>query len=84
MQKEAVKTWLLQNAKAPIGMQYTHSWIVECLLLRNKSRRAYLHIRNHKILVPTLNNYLKKMKPSYDFCKEIFKRLQVKVAEMKP
>lgn len=76
------------KCKGPKGMRYTHSWVLECLLLRIKSRRGYLHLRNKKLLpvptIDTLNKYLKNLKPSYGFSKELFRLLKLKAEKMDP
>lgn len=75
-------------AKDKRGMRYTKRWILECILMRIKSRKAYLHLESHSILpVPTLstlNGYLKTMKPTYGFDSSFFASLKKKVSSMKP
>lgn len=41
----------LSGVKNKKSMRYSQRWILECLLLRVKSRKAYLHILNHKKIV---------------------------------
>lgn len=86
-QQEAVKTCLTAaQCKGPTGIRYSQPWILECILFRIKSRRAYLHVLSHQIFqvptIDTLNKYLKKMKPSYGFNAETFDLLRAKAAEM--
>lgn len=70
------------------GMRYSKRWILECLLLSIKSRKAYLHLRNHNILplptLSTLRSYLQNMKPRYGFDPQVFSILKKKSASMKP
>lgn len=62
------------------GMRYTKQWILECILLSIKSRKAYIHIRKHNILplptLTTLRTYLKNMKPRYGFDLQVFSMLK--------
>lgn len=88
-QQETVKACIVAaQAKGPNGVRFTNSFILECLLLRIKSRRAYIHIREHKLLtVPsmtTLTRQLKALKPSFGFCNETFAALQSKAIVMAP
>ena len=45
------------------GIRYTKKWILELILLSIKSRKAYLHLKNHNILplltLATLKSYMK-------------------------
>lgn len=70
------------------GIRYTKRWILECILLSIKSRKAYLHLRNHNILplptLATLRSYMKNMKPRYGFDPQVFNILKKKSAAMKP
>lgn len=70
------------------GLRYTNKWILECLLLRIKSPKAYSHLRDHNILVlptnKTLDRYMQNLKPSYGFDPHLFETLKTKVASMKP
>lgn len=70
------------------GIRYSKRWILECILLSVKSRKAYLHLKNHNILplptLGTLKTYLKNMKPRFGFEPQVFKTLQKKSASMNP
>lgn len=70
------------------GIRYSKRWILECLFLSIKSRKAYLHLRSNNILVlptlQTLKNYLKGMKPQYGFDPHVFNMLKKKSSSMKP
>lgn len=87
-QQEVVKTILkygkLDNKH---GMRYSREWILECILLRIKSRKAYIHLKNHQILplpaLTTLRRYMKNMKPQYGFDPQVFSMLKKKSASMK-
>lgn len=69
------------------GMRYSRRWILECLLLSIKSKKAYLHLRSHNILplptLTTLRKYLKNMKPQYGFDPQVFTMLKKKGEAMK-
>ena len=51
------------------AIRYSIQWIYTCLLLRIKSKKAYDHLRNHKILAlptcKTLMKYIQEIKGSY-------------------
>lgn len=70
------------------GVRYTTHWVYECLLLRIKSRTAYEHLREYKILAlptrGTLNRYIKAIKGSYGFDENVFKILKKKTSTMDP
>lgn len=70
------------------GMRYSRRWILECLLLSIKSRKSYLHLRNHNIFplptLTTLRKYLRNFKPEYGFDPQLFTMLKKKAAAMKP
>lgn len=76
---------LTRNKK---GMRYSQRWILECLLLRIKSRKAYLHILNHNLLplpsISTLNRYLQNLKPTYGFDPQVFRMLKKRSEKMSP
>lgn len=87
--QEVVKTiHTYGKVKDQRGMRYTKRWILECLLLSIKSRKGYLHLRNHNILplptFSTLRKYLQNMKPQYGFDPKVFALLKQKSAAMKP
>lgn len=87
--REAIKAcYSYANTDNKKGMRYTKRWILECLLMRIKSRMAYQHLRNHKILavptIRTLTKYIQNMKPSYGFDPEVFQMLKRKSEAMKP
>lgn len=87
--QEAIKTcWTLSKCSNKRGMRYTKAWIMECLLLRIKSRKAYLHLVKHNILplpcLNTLNRYIKNLKPSFGFDPALFAALKKKAEHMKP
>lgn len=69
-------------------MRYSRRWILDCLLLSIKSRKAYLHLRSHNILplpmLSTLRKYLRNLKPECGFEKEFFNMLKKKSMAMKP
>lgn len=69
------------------GLRYTNQWIYECLLIKIKSRKTYIHLRKHKILVlpsiTTLNKYIKYIGGTYGFLESTFKILSEKTAKMK-
>ncbi|XP_051158562.1 uncharacterized protein LOC127279948 [Leptopilina boulardi] len=87
-QQKVVKTILkygkLDNKH---GMRYSREWILECILLRIKSRKAYIHLKNHQILplpaLTTLRRYMKNMKPQYGFDPQVFSMLKKKSASIK-
>lgn len=86
-QKMAVQAcFAASNVKGIQGMRYNNQWIFECLLLRIKSRRAYEHIRKHKILVlpckKTLDRYIQNMKGTYGFQQSTFDVLKQKTTHM--
>lgn len=62
------------------GMRYSKEWILECILLRIKSRTNYLHLKLHNILplptISTLRTYMENMKPRYGFDKNVFSMLK--------
>lgn len=89
MQQEAIRACLAAaKCKGPNGIQYTNDWVLECLLIRIKSRKAYEHLRKHQILqlptIDTLTKYLKNLKASYGFCSSTLELLRMKAAAMKP
>lgn len=73
--------------KDPRGLRYANQWIYECLLIKIKSRKTYIHLRKHKILVlpsiRTLDKYIKVIGGSYGFLENTFKILAQKTAKMK-
>ncbi|XP_018367291.1 PREDICTED: uncharacterized protein LOC108763871 isoform X2 [Trachymyrmex cornetzi] len=87
--KKSIKAcWRYARSNDKRGMRYTKDWILECLLLRIKSRKAYIHLRSHNILalptIGTLNKYIKNFSPSYGFDPALFAMLKEKSAAMKP
>jgi len=86
-QQEAINACLMAaKCKGPSGRRYSNDWILECLLLRIKSKKAYLHIRNHNILplptLKTLQEYLNKLDPSYGFSLETLTLMRAKALKM--
>ena len=67
-------------------MGYSAAWIYECLLLRIKSRKAYQHILEHKILalpsISTLTRYIRKIKRCYGLHQSTFTCLKKKASVM--
>ena len=55
IQQLAIEASLKQvHAKGPKGVRYTRAWIMNCLLLRVASPKAYNMLRNMKLLpLPT-------------------------------
>lgn len=83
----AVKTsFAAMQCRSSNGIRYMMQWVLECLLLRIKSKKAYTHLRKHKILtlpsVQTLNKYLKVVKGAYGFQQAVFEALKIKTASM--
>lgn len=83
-QQEAFKSCIAASKVSSIhGMRYNTYWVYECLLIRIKSRKAYKHLRKHKILslpsIDTLNRYINKMDSGYGFHKCIFELLKKKI-----
>lgn len=76
------------TCKSNNGVRYTTQWIYECLLLRIKSKKAYVHLRKHKILIlpslQTLHRYLKTVKSAYGFQDNTFDALKLKTSSMMP
>lgn len=88
MQQAIKACYCYANTNDKRGLRYTNRWILECLLLRIKSRKAYQHLRNHNILavptIETLNTYIKNMQPRYGFDPQLFTMLRKKSEAMKP
>lgn len=68
------------------GMRYNRQWVYECVLLRIKSKKAYKHLRKHKILalpsLQTLERCLKRIKSAYGFQENVFLALKFKTTRM--
>lgn len=60
----------------------------ECILLRIKSKKAYKHLRKHKVLAlsafQTLDRCMRRMKSAYGFLDNVFEALKLKTAAMDP
>ncbi|XP_018405382.1 PREDICTED: uncharacterized protein LOC108781797 [Cyphomyrmex costatus] len=85
MKKSIKACWRNSRSNDKHGMRYTKDWILESLLLRIKSRKAYVHLRSLNILalptIGTLNKYIKNFSPS-GFA--LFAMLKEKSTAMKP
>lgn len=72
--------------QGPQGARYNRHWVYDCILLRIKSKKAYKHLRSHKILslpsFQTLDRYMRRIKSSYGFNENVFKALQLKTEAM--
>lgn len=70
------------------GIRYSRQWLYECILLRIKSKKAYKHLRKHKILVlpstSTLERHMRHIKSSYGFQESVFRALKFKTEKMDP
>lgn len=70
------------------GNRFVHKWILQCILLRIKSRETYENLRNRKILalrcINTLSTYIRKIKGSFGFQDSVFKLLRTKIFNMTP
>lgn len=81
IQQKAFESSLKQvKAKKPQGMRYSSTWIMNCLLLRIASPKAYKLIRSMKLLaLPTcsrLNQILAGMPCEYGFNKVALEAIQ--------
>ncbi len=47
------------------GMRYDAEWLMECLLMRIKSPKAYNHLRTHSLLPLPCNNTIRKLLSSF-------------------
>ena len=86
-QQTAIKTCVAAaRVKDKRSIRYSIQWIYECLLLRIKSKKAYDHLRNHKILAlptcKTLMKYIRKIYGSYGFLQNTFTCLEKKASLM--
>lgn len=74
MQEQVKACFAAAKAKGKKGRRYSTEWIYECFLLRVKGRASYEFLRQKNIMplptIPTLNKYIKNMKPTYGFHKE--------------
>ncbi|XP_051162377.1 ERC protein 2-like isoform X2 [Leptopilina boulardi] len=70
------------------GMRYSRQWLYECILLRIRSKKAYKHLRKHKILVlpstSTLERSMEQIKSTYGFQESVFRALEFKTKQMDP
>jgi len=89
LQQEAVKA-CLNAAKDPSSSRARslNTWILECLLLRIRSRKAYNYIRERNVApLPTLESlqsHLEKLEPSSAFCADTLAMLRNKSSDLKP
>lgn len=88
-QQESIRACIVASqTKGPTGMRYSKAFILEALLLRIKSARAYNHMRDHNIIslpsMITLTRHLNVLKPSYGFLDGVYAALKTKSVEMKP
>lgn len=82
MQEQVKTCFAAAKVKGKKGRRYSTEWIYECFLLRVKGRASYEFLRQKNIMplptIPTLNKYIKNMKPTYGFHEEVFKCLRTK------
>lgn len=87
--KENIRT-CIEKAKitSKTNMRYSRNWLFECVLLKIKDRRTYIHLQRHNLLalpsVSTIDRYLKRLKPVYGFQSGTFQLMKKKVAELNP
>ncbi|XP_052123807.1 uncharacterized protein LOC127749500 [Frankliniella occidentalis] len=87
-QQEAVKACFnASKRKGPSGNRYTAQWVYECLLMRNKDKKLYNHIRVHQILalptLSTINGYLRNYGGCFGFQPQTLQMLAEKTADLK-
>ena len=86
MQETIRACWDLSKKNNKKSLRYTKAWILECLLLRIKSRKAYQHLRDHDILplpcLNTINKYIKHLKPSFGFDPTVFAAMKTKNSKL--
>ena len=76
----------MQNteAKSKTGHRYSVDWLLDALLIRCKSTKAYRMLRENGYLplpsINTLNNSIKSMRPEFGFDKALFAGLAEKLA----
>ncbi|XP_068989998.1 uncharacterized protein [Neodiprion pinetum] len=77
-EQSTVEAWLSAvNYKSNNDRQYKTQWIYECLLLRMKSKKAYIHVRRHKALALVV-------KGTYGFQCNILEALKTTTSNMSP
>ncbi|KAH7937165.1 hypothetical protein HPB49_008335 [Dermacentor silvarum] len=68
------------------GMKYQAEWILECLLMRMKSKRLYEHLRKERIMLlpgrTCLQRYLRSFRSGFGFNRRVFSALKEKCCEM--
>lgn len=74
------------QARHPNGMRYSQKWLYECILLKIKDRRSYLHLQRHNLLplpsISSIERYLRRLRPAYGFQSATFDLLRKKADEM--
>ena len=72
------------EAKSKTGHRYAVDWILDSLLIRCKSTRAYNMLRTNGYLplpsISTLNRSIKAMRPEFGFDKVLFEGLRTKLS----
>ncbi|KAG0444738.1 hypothetical protein HPB47_013439 [Ixodes persulcatus] len=86
-QQEAVRhCFRAAQRKSVKGISYSANWLLECIILRMKSRSLYEHMRHHQILLlpsrSCLRKYLKNFRGMFGFNPELLKTLKLKTAPM--
>lgn len=89
VQQLAFQTSLQQvKAKGPQGVRYTRVWVMNCLLLRIASPKAYNLLRNTKLLpLPTtsrLNQILSGVPCEYGFNEVALESIQAFFKDVRP
>lgn len=87
--KENMRNCLnVAKAAAAKGIRYSQKWLYECILLKIKNAKTYEHVRTHHIMpiptIPTINRYLRQLKPTYGFQTGVFELLKSKANETNP
>lgn len=87
-QREMIQQCFKNARVKPKGRRYNLEFIYECILLRIKSPKAYLHCLRHNLLplpsFATLRRYMDNLDSAYGFNDKVFQCLKVKASEMRP
>ena len=88
IQQEVVRHFINFSNKKSHLRRYTVEWILECLLLRIKSKALYEHMRNSGILpLPssqTLDKYIGNIDRTFGFQDAVFDSLKIRASRLEP
>ena len=86
IQQEVVRHFMKFKNKNPRLRRYSIEFILECLLLRIKSKAAYEHMRKFGILFlpckDTLDKYIGKIDRTFGFHDAVFDSLKVRAGRL--